>query len=1094
MASTPVVSVFDNNYVESLSFYTNSQDVFIHGIIDSNAVDVQVSIDGGQYTSDSSLVKIDGTSITVPNPDSFQDGYELHDGSNEIKIRSIDINGSASQAAVVSINYISSSPTMYYPPSGVYVKRNSNDVEVFWSITGNVSKLVGFNVYASTLPGGLGSGYLKLNLNTVPSDSIYDTKAQYDEIDSISYTSIDTTNGYLNIKSSVSSLINPTNETTKTINSIDVLDYSAVKLDVTVSETTLTNVYRFVHDRSGLASKGILNSDTFDAVNTEDDIYYVVTALYKDSNNNVYESAYSIEISGKPLNMDSTIVGIDIRSDSDISTSYIQYIQSTNPELSLIPGSTIREIHIEPLANEVQKVYFLADFVHRSKSFHALLQIDDPNRTGQSIPVDNSQYKISLRNALNTSDNVAVQTLIDAAFSSLSENFGVTRGGKTAASVIQTFYTTTRPTKDIKISVDTIVGSSSSPQSPRFYSKGVYYMYYSDIDSYYNSDEDRYEIDVEMYAEWPGSSGNLPAGAIDSVLSNDIGFKTVNKNAAYGGADEMTNTQLAEAAMRKLTSLDTGTIGGYMDTAASVPGVTDVIVVESGSDYMMRDWDEVRGKHIGGKVDVYVRGSIDRTITQMFAFKSMEAKSMRFDVIDPVNLIFRSFDTNLNSNNTIVKLISLTNNTVSSSYDIVGYKILDYNTIQLSSTVSQPVTTVDDFVVGNYLYSVNKYIPTIQPIERIVSLTGEITGQLEEDIDYKLYKSEDLLLLGGSTKASDYVSVTNLNSQQIHVSDESHVLVDLFEQPLGKVGVDVSSVVVTDSGSITTYKGYGYPDPDYEVDDTGNRVTIRRTVGSAIPNGSTVLISYDYNENFVIEYVVNDVVQRVDDEIQKMRHTTADVVVKSAFENYVDLACTVILRQGASKSEVDSQIRTELTTLSTSRKIGEPIYQSDIIGRMENVTGVDFIVQPLQRFTLGDGSMRFMETVMETMIYIPQLSKYNNKVYMSSEPLIYSTVEYGSNDGQFSAVYVDDIMMTMVTNLNKIGESNKNCYISGSDGVTISGYSGDTSNRAFISINDDDEHEYRCTYVIYGDTQTIDIDTSDMEYIVPGNVSITYTY
>jgi len=109
-----------------------------------------------------------------------------------------------------------------------------------------------------------------------------------------------------------------------------------------------------------------------------------------------------------------------------------------------------------------------------------------------------------------------------------------------------------------------------------------------------------------------------------------------------------------------------------------------------------------------------------------------------------------------------------------------------------------------------------------------------------------------------------------MNNDYIHVSDEKLVLIDQFDVPLSRIGVDITSIRLMDMSKTVEYRSTGN-NPDYIIDDTGKNVLIRRSVNSSIQNGSSVLVSYDYVENFTIEYVVNDILNRVQNEIEKVK-------------------------------------------------------------------------------------------------------------------------------------------------------------------------------------------------------------------------------
>ena len=223
-----------------------------------------------------------------------------------------------------------------------------------------------------------------------------------------------------------------------------------------------------------------------------------------------------------------------------------------------------------------------------------------------------------------------MQNLINSAFDSLAENISEQRQGPQPADDVQTFWTQTRPTRDMVVKQGAIVSASRNPQAPRFIAKGQTTLYAANAGAYYNNRTKRYEIRVQLVAEYAGAQGNLAAGDIDTVVAGATGFFTTNEVRSQNGRSTESNLSLAERCQSKYSSLDTGTVGGYEATAIKTVGLHNVRVVRAGDSYMMRDWDEVRKKHIGGKVDVWIKGVVERTITETFAFQFDVARRIRF--------------------------------------------------------------------------------------------------------------------------------------------------------------------------------------------------------------------------------------------------------------------------------------------------------------------------------------------------------------------------------------------------------------------------------------------------------------------------------
>jgi hypothetical protein len=1164
MATAPRINYFDGSgTTTSLTITTNLPGLIFTGEIDSNVVDIQININNSGWVSDPTLVDLALPNFTLPNLNSLPDGLELELGSNIIKLRAIDLSGSFSPESVISAKVIPDveAGANFAPPSGIRIQRNATSITLQWSALETSTLFegatpTGYNIYAATTPGGAETGYLRLNEQTIPSSSPTETiveefafpQPQGNEItldfinpNPVDRRTLEPSNLLVlttKLQETTDGLLDPAAETQAiAVNVVDLLLTEEFRVNFRVSELRSENFYSFTHDRNDGIGRGVLNSETFSTVDPEDPIYYVVTNVYYNKNTGqLLESRYSQEISGAPLPLDATIRGIRIREQAQITADYINEINSVQPTLALIPGSTVREVHIEPFANEVQKVYFLMDFVHRAKSFEALLQIDDPGRTGVSTSVIDSAYKQSLRTALSLSSDTAVQSLIDVAFDSLASNFGVVRRGLRASTVTQTFFTTTAPTSDLVITQDAVVSSSTNTAAPRFRANGAAVLSASNAQAYFNQENQRYEIKIQMVADIAGSIGNVPAGDLDTIVAGASGFETVNEVAADFGRNIASNLELAEDASRALYSLDTGTTGGYKTIAIGTPGVLEVRIVESGDPYMMRDYDEVREKHIGGKVDIYIKGSIERTISEKFAFQFEIANSIRFDVIDPDNLVFRARDSRLTENNPINEMLynpsqnlGLRNQSLSPTeeYDLTGVTIQDYRTIRLVNTIPQPETLLDDFVEGDYRFrSNNKFISSLQPIIRVVSVIGEISGSLDTAGGYDLYKIEDPLLNGYSTSASDYVEINQVDDipsgDSISVNAEEHVLIGQYEEPLGSVGINIFTLVVYNEDRTIEYNGPESISPDYLIEEGSQTspVKIVRSTSSNIPSGSTISVDYEHDENFTITYVVNDVLQRIQSRIRTSKHATADVITKQAVENPLSTETTVQLEANADQTTVDSDIRTSVTVLTDSKGVGGDIHQSDMTATIDNVEGVDFLTQPLTKFTLQDGSLRIRDEVnSSSYTFLSSLSQSVNAVYILAQALPFDTTDGGGPDTIHHGVFMDDLQLEQATSLDNVGTGLNKGWIIGKNGAVIDGYSDDatlepefvtesaiteerinrTANKIVVSLDYGQDppdvpsdHTFSASYVVNGDTGAKNIEVSRIEYLTPGDLTLTY--
>lgn len=1162
MATAPLINLFDGSgTTTSLNVTTNSRNLSFTGTVDSNVVDVQISINGSGFISDPSLVGLSLPSFSVPNPSSFPDGIPLERGQNTIALRSVDLSGSVSPVSTVVVEVVSDLDLgeVLAPPTGVRLQRKASSIEISWSQELPVQPAgvppldvkipTSYNVYASTGAGGSGSGYLRINKDPIPSTSPTETVIESFPVAGASFD-LDDDDPSTNLPRGsdlqiVARTITPGTgaQDQKILATHSLIQSPDFRLSYTISSLVTTKLFSFAHDRNAGVGAGILSSDTFSIVESDDPLFYVVTAVFFDkATGRLLESRFSQELAGAPLPLDTTVRGIRIREQGRVVSDYMVEIQKTSPTLSLVPGSTVREVHIEPFGNEAQKAYFLTDFVHRSKSFAALLQIDDPELTGTSVPVQNSAYKQQLRSAIASDSDAAVQALIDGAFDSLAQNFGVPREGKRPASVVQTFYTEVRPTRDLVVAQDAVVTSSVNKSAPRFRTRGSVTMTAANAQSFFNPDKRRYEIRIQMMADTPGSVGNVPANDLDTITSGASGFKTINDVASGNGRDSQSNLALSESALLAVVGVDAGTEGGYKKTASGSPGLLESKIVKSGDPFMMRDYDPVRHKHIGGKVDVYARGTIERTVVETFAFQFDVARSVRFDVIDPSSLTLRARDSRLTPSNPISEMLfnpsqdlGLRNHSLSptESYDLTGVTLVDYRTIRLNTSIPQPITLLDDFVEGDYRFrSNNRFTASVQPIRRVTSVIGEVAGALDSAAGFTMFKTQDPLLEGESTIATDYITINQVDGKpsgaSIQVNAEQHVLIGQFEEPLVGVGVNTFTVAVFSSDRSVQYKGPADADPDYLIipGSQTRPIKIVRTTLSNIPTGSTVSIDYQKDENFRVTYVVNDVLQQLQSRINNGfngllngRHVTADVLVKQALDNPLSVEMTIQLDPNADQAGTDSDVRTNVSILTDSRGIGNPIHQSDMTRVVDAATGVDYIVSPYTRFTLKDGSVRLRDTVLNDADPLPALNMFNNAVFILTQSLLFDTTDGGGPATQHHAVFKDELEMTMAQSLELVASGVNQSWIIGRLGAVIQGYSDDatlfplfitpeavaaerlrrTANRVVVSLDagssppdHPSSHAFAATYIVSGDRGVKDITVSTVEFLSSGDLTLTY--
>lgn len=1101
---TPQIYAPDGTLSTSLIFTTNQASRFLTGTVSENVVDLQVSIRGGAYTNSTDWILFDGTGFTIPNPAAYPDGLDLQPGSdNDVDIKSVSTTGAVSSPATVQITYVQSGQlgTVITPPNQITLEQGDRSVTV--NVTGLTDdNFVGINFYASTEAGGGATGYTRINVRAVNSYTATEATTDIGEFDTEALVKLDPATGLPEADPQYVTYTGTQTDSDGNILQSDFTDTlsipeSATRIRTTVSlqSVSVSNTYSFEHNRSN-GPKSVpatisVNAFTSLLAPTED-LYYVATAVYYDPVSlTEQESGFSSEVVGHPLTVTATVANYPVVSRQQIVRSTIESIFRSNPHVKVEPGSFMRDVFIDPFSSEAERIRFIVDFTHRASSFPGLLQIDDPNQTGTSLAVSQSAYKQALKMAFYLASDSATQDIIDRAFESLAANVGVYRKPGQAARGEVTFYTTKKPTATFPIPV----GSTASGGSVSFRVTQGSSIPVSQLAQYYNPSTGRYSVTVAVQATATGSAGNIAKGQVRK--SGITGLNVTNSGDMFGGQEQWSNLKLATEARNALASVDSGTEQGIKQTIAGIAGVEQAVIVAAGNDLMYRDVDTT-GVHTGGKVDVWVKPASTGTseATDTFAFGYDIVKDVHFVLLgNPDSLIFQAIDPNLSAETPILNLLDdptagyvFRNATTGETFDLTGYDQLSFDTVQLAgealgSDVVQPAVSLTDVVLGSYRRQTeSSFIMTRQPVQSIVSVVGTVTGTLPTTT-YSLYRMEDPLQKGRSSSASDYLKIVPVGGVPaggtLTVLNESHVLVGVYPEYLDNLGANPLSIVVKSTDLLTTYS----PNVDYTVTlptDTTSPISLTRLTTGSITTGQTVYVSYEYQENFTVLYQTSNTVSVAQQVINSKKHVTADVLVKEAIPVPVSLTATVLLKQGAQVSTVDTAVRTNLTNFFNSLSLGEPARQSDLVSVIESTTGVSFVEVPFTLLAPAPGSLIVQESVANTATYLPTLSSPTVSVWVLSTPLTW--VPDTSNSTQFTGTLQNTTLLTSATT-STIGLGAGRAVIVSTDlGITDI----TTVNRVLVSTTVDQNpssYSYVTTYITGMGTGAQNMDPGSASYL-----------
>ena len=874
------------------------------------------------------------------------------------------------------------------------------------------------------------------------------------------YASVEAAGGTVGYKKLNSSLIQPSDRVREVVTSTDTHQElrNGMRMTTTVERIIRLNEFDYP------VSKALLADETALGIRPTADLttYFVLSAVAATSEpgrRTEVESVYSTELVGKPIEITNQVQEFTPRVFDDIVEDYVTTALDAHPLLDVKPSSVTRDVHIDPVANEIEKAYFTLDFVNKSQSFLTLLAIDDPENTGASA--SGTTYKNQLQLALGLDTPEATQAVIDSQFDKLASNVSVTRRGAEFARGQVTLSSLTRPTNPLVISPQSVFIASTVSGTQRYNSLVSLRIEPEAFGSYFNGSTRRYEVDVPVIATTAGSAGNLDAGLV--VQTTVPNFSVTNETPIVYGSDLESNRSLAERALIALMGVDFGTIGGYVKDVTANAGVLKVTSQGAGDPFMFRDFDETRGINVGGKVDLYIQGTRPLVYQEDFGlgFNRISAES-----ITPASST-QEDPTKPYTFNTVQPLpgpasilsVKKIQNSQSQNFDLEGIIVngraitlatgSSINTGLMANLVSATFS-VDYYTTGTLSHTFSHH-----PVTSLVSLTSSVRGSLSTG-NYSLITDDDIFGYGSSVQSSPKVVLKPTGTVIFDIQSYTGTFTMNGTVPitLQNYTVDLASLKVAPATGGFFYK----VGDDYRIVTTGSttvKTQIARVIGNngaAIPDGSNVVVTYNASETITAQYQVDNLIEVIQDGLEKKEYATADVLVKKANEVPIDISAAIILQKGVSQSEVDARIRTALGRHFASLRLGESVFQSDIIRIIDAVSGVYAVEMPLLKLTRADNSYVLGDIL--TIKEITETSQDYYKAYKltinNKNPLAHYTKDGGgiSNGNQKRAVglYIASRYYRGIETSDKVQKSPFTSYI-GPDQILVSSLTSDLQTK-----------------------------------------------
>ena len=986
-------------------------------------------------------------------------------GDNSISIVAVEETTLVPSLPItIIVTYVqSTSFVTVSPPTGVRLRESQNQIEVVNSKNPE-AQTIGYNYYVSTQSGGINGSYVKINSQIVTDPTFFE---------------------------------DTTTELNKVTDTSGPLTGTRIRVITTTEEITRTDYYSVFFTRDVFNT--MVNAGLLPAVSFSQDapFFFVCTAVIYDSIlGQVTESAFSTELQGSPLIITTGLVILPARTQNDIILTVSQELLVSNTGIDTKPGTVVRDI-VDPITEEMARLYVIQDFLSRSLSVSSLQDFDDANGDGISDPVDTSLQKKALQIALNIVQSSDVQSIIDAQFDKLASNVNVIRKGATAATGTVVFYVVNPPIRDMSVIAGSIVSS------PGNLDQGILSQNYTILTSkmmtmdnaqqFYNSALNRYELSCDVQANTAGTAGNTDSYTITNISSGvDSDFQVENPNPIEFGEDRESNYNLATRIELALFT-DTGTAGGYMKTVVGISGVHDVRIEKAMDPLMIRDYDPIRQTHVGGKVDIYVQGSREIQVNDQIAFSFESIAQTQggqsgelFLVINAVSFQFKTSNARVTAHTPIFDVTRVYNATRGANYDISGYQIIgNGDSIDLNELLLQNVyvglASTDVIRVDYKFRSSDTFVLQFQPVTQITSVVGQLSGPLTSD-NWDLVKLQDPLEDGGSTIATDSIRIKYANGLPVtgfqNISNEAHVLILEKQEYLNFIGADPASIFVENSTGSVVY----VENIDYRVivgtSTVAASILIIET--GSIVNGQEVFISYSAIENFTITYGTNNLLSTVQTTVDEMKHACADAIVKQAIENEVDFAFTVIPKSTVTNTaNLIAQMRTIVANYTSQLGLGNSLTQSAVVKLLQSVSDVDYIVLPLTRMVKADGSLIVRDDIGQTQFQIYNIGLVNSYISATSV-LTYKTIDKGGSENDFRGIFEDTQALVLQEDSLDVSGGPGRGYIQADGRIIVSTKDGTLP----------DLKTYQVAYYVYGESGAQDINVESLEYLTVGTFTV----
>lgn len=604
---------------------------------------------------------------------------------------------------------------------------------------------------------------------------------------------------------------------------------------------------------------------------------------------------------------------IRIKTFNEIVYNIINNIHDKLSEVDTKPGTFLRDIMINPVANEISDIY------------------DD-------------MYNMQLAQSVLTATGEDLDKLALNFF--LKRKKGQKSSGKIRLYIKGTEMPVDREEKrnDIFVPAGRILSTEGSMDKPsiKFKTKDDLLVPGEIINSLPKDSNGYRYVEILCESLDIGSKTNVGPYTIigdPGDFSSDF-IEITNPFSFNGGEDPEDDVSLAFRISLAITGSNIGTKKGYLSYILQQPEVIDALIVGAQDDFMTRDivkvYDDRTGQiieqHAGGKVDIYVR--TNTIAKEKFEYEVTHA-DLDNDYLSPQHITFPK------NAYPIEKVTSIVGKVIYDENKIKYKNYVNADNYELERTLNKNIERyytdiLWDFNIKNFFpdQEFNKF-PEDIAIDEIIRLKTKLDNELLrvekylQNISYKIdwdvmdwetikIDGVELLQLGKYTDGLYYKART------ITTSDDGVVLgVREFIKKQDKLYIRV------------------FIEPDFKL--------VRENDDFA---GSVRSLDYirwfqhaknmpEVKELLEIQYIYNSGIRKLQHDIENKRVMTADVLIKSTIKKDVEIAlnakCSTVYNPINIKQDINNALA---DYVNNRKKIGDYLDESDIVYIAKSIDGV----------------------------------------------------------------------------------------------------------------------------------------------------------